>query len=251
MSFPANQLRAIFGFIESLHAAQSFPEFHQTLITGMGQFVPGECFDLAVFGDQTEPTEGFVASSGAFTSAEIAFQLENAFEHPLARCFSSGNSGAFSISQLATDREWQNTSVFAEGGYGRLGLRYELAIDIPGISHQMLASFSVVRSTRDFSQNDRETLKLLRPHITRAWQQLRHRSQKNSPNLLQSLYPALSAREAEILHWIVEGKQNGEIATILQRRLSTIQEHVENILHKLRLENRHQLTVTVLRAISR
>jgi hypothetical protein len=226
MSLPAIQHRAIFGFIECLYAALSFQELHQTLIKGLGQFVPGDCFDLAVFGNQAEPTEGFIASSGAFTAEEIAFQLENALEHPLAKCFSLGRSGAFSISQLASNREWRNSSIFSEGGYGRQGLHYELAVDIPRINHQMPASFSVVRSKRDFSPEDREVLTLLRPHIIRAWQQVHRRTQGSSPTLLRELYPILSAREAEILHWIIEGKQNGEIATILQRRLSTIQEHV-------------------------
>ena len=41
-----------------------------------------------------------------------------------------------------------------------------------------------------------------------------------------------------------------QIAMILQVRLGTVQEHVENIVRKLGMENRHQMTVAVLRACS-
>lgn len=64
---------------------------------------------------------------------------------------------------------------------------------------------------------------------------------------LRRRYPQLSVREAEILFWIVKGKQNAEIAVILERRLTTVQEHVENLVRKLGMENRHQMTVEVLR----
>jgi len=56
-------------------------------------------------------------------------------------------------------------------------------------------------------------------------------------------------REAEVLLWITEGKQNREIAEILERHLTTVQEHVENIVRKLGLENRHPTAVFALRAL--
>ena len=249
MGLLSSKEKKLFEFIESLHTADSLAHLHQTLIEGMGSLVQGESFDLAFFGEDTAQEDGFIASSAAFTAEEIAFQLAHALEHPLARCFARGLSGAHHISQFASDHEWQNTSVFVEGGYRRLGLHRELAIDIQGLRQPMMATFSIIRSRRDFSAQDREMLNLLRPHITRAWHQRRRQSRGHSPATLRLLYPTLSIREAEILSWIIEGKQNAEIALILDRRLATIQEHVENIIHKLDMENRHQMTVAVLRAV--
>ena len=48
---------------------------------------------------------------------------------------------------------------------------------------------------------------------------------------------------------MTEGKQNREISVILGRSLSTIQEHVANILVKLNQENRHAATVFALRQL--
>jgi len=61
----------------------------------------------------------------------------------------------------------------------------------------------------------------------------------------------LTMREADVLFWMTEGKQNREIATILGRSLSTVQEHVANILTKLGQENRHAATVFALRSLGK
>lgn len=239
--------KRLFEFIERMHSARSLPHLHEILVHGMEALISGDCFDLAFFGADATAEECSITSSGAFTPAELAFQLEHAMEHPLARCFADGLSGAFQISQFVSPAQWKNTGVYSEGGYGRLGLGYELAVDLHGLTLPTIAAFSIVRASMDFSQAEREVLATLRPHICRAWQQTQQRGRSSSPELLRRLFPVLSPREAEILYWVVEGKQNAEIAAILERRLSTIQEHVENIIAKLGMENRHQMTVTVLR----
>jgi DNA-binding CsgD family transcriptional regulator len=48
----------------------------------------------------------------------------------------------------------------------------------------------------------------------------------------------LTEREAEVLHWVAEGKTNPEIAVILSISPRTAQKHVENLLSKLGVETR-------------
>jgi DNA-binding NarL/FixJ family response regulator len=48
----------------------------------------------------------------------------------------------------------------------------------------------------------------------------------------------LTAREAEILHWVVQGKTNPEIGVILGIQLTTVKKHLESIFAKLGVENR-------------
>jgi DNA-binding CsgD family transcriptional regulator len=55
----------------------------------------------------------------------------------------------------------------------------------------------------------------------------------------QLAHLGLSRRETEILGWIVHGKSNPEIATILGIGVRTIHKHVEHIYLKLEVENRH------------
>ena len=49
----------------------------------------------------------------------------------------------------------------------------------------------------------------------------------------------LTKREAEILHWISEGKSNPEISVILSISPRTTHKHVEHIFAKLNVESRH------------
>lgn len=48
----------------------------------------------------------------------------------------------------------------------------------------------------------------------------------------------VTAREAEVLHWIVEGKNNPEIGLILGISGRTVDKHVERVLSKMGVENR-------------
>ena len=48
----------------------------------------------------------------------------------------------------------------------------------------------------------------------------------------------LTPREREILHWVAEGKRDGEIAAILNLSVRTVEQHVRSCLQKLNVETR-------------
>jgi DNA-binding NarL/FixJ family response regulator len=53
---------------------------------------------------------------------------------------------------------------------------------------------------------------------------------------------SLTPREREILNWVASGQTNKEIGEGLGISEQTVKNHLKNILHKLQLENRVQLT---------
>lgn len=57
-----------------------------------------------------------------------------------------------------------------------------------------------------------------------------------NPKRLEKL--GLTAREAEVLHWVGCGKSNPDIATILGVGIATVKTHLIHIFEKLGLENR-------------
>lgn len=65
-----------------------------------------------------------------------------------------------------------------------------------------------------------------------------------SPNPTALMPLGLTAREAEVLFWIAQGKSNPDIATILSAGVRTIHKHVENIFRKLGCETRAAAAVT-------
>ena len=56
----------------------------------------------------------------------------------------------------------------------------------------------------------------------------------------------LTPREAEVLHWIGQGKSNPEIALILDMGLATVKTHLNHIFEKLGVENRSSAMLRAL-----
>jgi DNA-binding CsgD family transcriptional regulator len=48
----------------------------------------------------------------------------------------------------------------------------------------------------------------------------------------------VTAREAEVLYWITEGKTNPEISIIIDASLNTVKKHAINLFAKLGVETR-------------
>ncbi len=233
--------------IDNLYAVRTLDEVKVVTREGLAKLVSGDCYDLVLFGSSLPEKNAFLSEPGNYTEDEMRYMIENAGKHPLASTFFMGDPGAISISQMVSSRQWQNSKFYRESGYQRLGLKHEVAALLPDVTHASLAAVSVLRS-RDFSERDRQIINHLRPHLGRALKQTMIVKSVPSPALVRQIFPQLSEREAEVLFWITEGKQNREIADILQRSLTTMQEHVENLLRKLSMENRHAMTTFALRA---
>jgi DNA-binding response OmpR family regulator/DNA-binding CsgD family transcriptional regulator len=63
--------------------------------------------------------------------------------------------------------------------------------------------------------------------------------EKTQPGTSQQLTAlGLTAREAEILFWVAQGKTSPEIAAIVSAATATVKRHVHHILHKLGVETR-------------
>ncbi len=65
---------------------------------------------------------------------------------------------------------------------------------------------------------------------------IEHRNGDRGPQALLAL--GLTAREAEVLYWITEGKTNPEIAIILDSSINTVKKHANNLFTKLGVETR-------------
>lgn len=88
---------------------------------------------------------------------------------------------------------------------------------------------------RRFSEQGRDDLQM--------WV-LEERGDPPGPVVLMKL--GLTAREAEVLYWIAQGKSNPDIAVILGSSVRTVHKHVEHIFQKLGLETRNAATLAAL-----
>jgi DNA-binding NarL/FixJ family response regulator len=105
---------------------------------------------------------------------------------------------------------------------------------------------------RPFTEEDRALAKMLRPHLQRAYLNAcvfsRLTDSRMATGDAMQIEPhttngigdqlELTARESQVALWLAEGKTNHEIGLILGMGTRTVEKHVENILKKLRVENR-------------
>lgn len=93
-------------------------------------------------------------------------------------------------------------------------------------------------TVRRFSDGDRRDLRMLI---------VEESSSASGPAALLTL--GLTAREAEVLYWIAQGKSNPDIATIISTSVRTVHKHVENIFRKLGLETRNAAALAALEVL--
>ena len=108
----------------------------------------------------------------------------------------------------------------------------------------------VAFSSKDkFRSAERNTMALVLPYIDTALRQVTHLPHQSSvqPGTQVASTPAsvqaefnLSQREAEILHWVSQGKTNVEIALILHISSFTVKNHMQRVFQKLNVTNRAQ-----------
>ncbi len=93
-----------------------------------------------------------------------------------------------------------------------------------------------------------DLLAAIEARLERAQQQAGFKADFSSSEPLQKL--GLSAREAEILSWVAQGKTNCEVGIILQISAATVKKHLEHIYQKLGVESRNAATLRALEALS-
>ena len=98
----------------------------------------------------------------------------------------------------------------------------------------------LARSDRKFSEQEIDWLNLTRVILQPIFAHIRGREElaKELAAVRKEASELLSPVEAEVFHWMSQGKRNKEIATILGRSPRTVEKHVQMILLKTRTETR-------------
>ena len=78
------------------------------------------------------------------------------------------------------------------------------------------------------------------------WQMLVLEERGSPPGPASLVALGLTAREAEVLYWIAQGKSNPDIAVILGANVRTVHKHVEHIFQKLGVETRNAAMLAAL-----
>lgn len=202
-----------------------------------------------------------------FLPLREAFFAVSSERHPHTEYFRrTGDGSARRISDVVGPQQLRRSTFFNEISRP-LGVSSQLTIYMPLPSSRTLF-VAALRERTDFSAYESQLLDLLRPHIGAAWSRAIRTEQQAAHihrwAILAHLEPgdcavcsrtlkqrlSLTAREADVLFWLSQGKTNGEIGVILDRSAETVKSHVAQLLTKLGCETRTAAARTAFESLS-
>ena len=240
VSISVQKLEALIRSLERLYSADNLKQFPSTVFRALSEIIEGGGFSL----DTVDLKTGEViseASENPLISAEIKNRtVELVPTNPAIPRVREGSKDAIRLSSCIAQRRFEQAPLHLDVSVSiRKRHRRVVPLEIPGHA----ASVTVNRDT-DFTDEETLLLSFAAAHVA-----LVHRNLKRLASLRAAgaqLVPGpqdlerigLTAREAEVLHWVMKGKQDGAIAGILKISVRTVHNHVARILKKLQSESR-------------
>lgn len=172
-------------------------------------------------------------SAPRFAEPSGCFDLTTDFSEGYPLEFLAGNApSALVLSEVLSHRRLVRTPMYREY-YKPLGVVDEVILWLPAPEGEARC-VSMHRTGSVFDARSRDLLTLLRPHLTLIVErnELRRRLGEQPDTA------GLTPREAEVLEWVAQGKQNKEIATLLQTSPHTIRTQLQVIYEKLGVHTR-------------
>ena len=174
----------------------------------------------------------------SITEAQLVFRE---FNPVLKIMLADPTRGPLGPLDVVSAAEWDLNPFRAEVN-DPLGLTHVVSfqIDEGEASRQHIYMPVLARSDRKFSEQEIGWLNLTRVILQPIFAHIRGREEltKELGTVRKEATELLSPVEAEVFHWMSQGKRNKEIATILGRSPRTVEKHVQMILQKTRTETR-------------
>jgi DNA-binding CsgD family transcriptional regulator len=233
-------VQALMRSLERIHSAEGLRQFPAIVFSALGEFIEGSIFSLDTFNLKTGEVIS-ATSDNVPISSEIKQRIVELIPtNPVIAIARAGVKGAIRLTDCITQRQFEQTALYLDV-FVPLGIRRQtvVTLDIPG----HIAGVTVNRE-KDFTEEEALLLSLAAPHLALAHRNLQRiealRVATNQvipgPHDLERV--GLTPREAEVLHWVIKGKQDGVIAGILEISVRTVHQHIARILRKLQSETR-------------
>jgi len=193
-----------------------------------------------------------VRFSSSRTLADPLGFIEAEIKHGIAHPFWESDVGWFA------GEARKSSETYSDQEFARLPLVHEVLIPTFGaryvLKYCFLCGGRVVTMTAyrseagDFSPLAVRYLRQLGAYVALAYRffQIRWGERIGGSARLRALYPNLTLRQCEVLHWLVEGKSNDIIADLLAITKDGVKAHLKRIFTELGVENRQSAVAAAL-----
>lgn len=247
------RLRKLLEAVEMLHQREDGSPFQTRVFRACQHLFPESCSSLELWDRQTGM---LTAAYGVdYDPAGLEERLKRIGEvvqrdHPGFPIIAAGSDELMRLSELTTLREFQKTELY-DIGFKPLDIRHQVVTPVQSVTQLGGVTFNRGGS-RDFAEEDLEIIRLFSRQVVIAHQNdrvlsrtLEQQPQISSLDHTPLRRAGLTRRESEVFAWMMEGKRDREIATILGISYRTVTNHVHAILRKLGVETRTAATRTM------
>jgi DNA-binding CsgD family transcriptional regulator len=177
--------------------------------------------------------------AGALDPATQPVFAAHVHEHPLVNHYRATGSGEpVMISDFLTQQQFHRLGLYTEF-FRKIPVEHQMAVSLPG-PEQTVIGVAMNRGRRDFSDQDRALLHVLRAPLNAALHRARRRQQARQAlsAMANRWLAALTEREIQILRLVADGRTNIAIAHVLEVSPRTVAKHLEHIYRKLGVNSR-------------
>lgn len=228
--------------LERIHAEVDLSQFSSRVFQVLEDLIPDVVITMDEFNTKTGVARDAISRAPKDYAAwrEVLHKIVP-IEHPIYHAINQGARHPMSIKDFLSDRQLRSTGLYSEL-LVPIETKYQIAL--PLLLPHHVAGITINRAI-DFTETELTVASLLGPHIALAHMHaqrftlLQEIQQQPAPSADQMHRDfGLTPREAEVLHWIIQGKRDGEIGQIIGCGIRTVGTHVRNILAKLGVETR-------------
>ncbi|WP_329281415.1 helix-turn-helix domain-containing protein [Streptomyces sp. NBC_01451] len=223
-------MRAMLDVIDEARREDSDDVPPQALLRGLHQLVP--C-DVAVFSELDLPTRRHLASQESGTpysnydhGPEAYWQWRHQYPTCLQVERHHGDTSVVQLTDFMSFRELRNLGIYSEYF---CPIKTEMIAALPTAPGRTRVFMFLREQARPFSELERLTLELLRPHLYAVYLEAARRQRQPV---------RLTPRELEVMRAIANGLSTDAIARQLVVTSHTVRKHLENTFRKLGVSSR-------------
>jgi DNA-binding CsgD family transcriptional regulator len=232
-------LRRAVGLVDSLAELDDPAGFAGIVLPGLATLVGCDVITYNEIGPARGQTRYADYPAGALDPATQPAFAAHVHEHPLVNHYRATGSGEpVMISDFLTQQRFHRLGLYAEFFRG-IPVEHQMAVSMPGPDQEVIG-VAMNRARRDFSDEDRALLSVLRAPLIAALLRARRRQQAGQVFTAPACSgPAdLTEREIQILRLVADGLTNASIAHALEASPRTVAKHLEHIYRKFGVSSR-------------
>jgi DNA-binding NarL/FixJ family response regulator len=220
MHLTDRSLRRVHTALQQLHPPVTLDAFPQQALSALAEAVPADVSAYNEVNPQTRRIRVVGVPEELRFASDVEIWARHMHEHPtLGHTQRTGDGSAHKISDFLTQRQFRRLALYNEV-YRHLDGEYHMSMSWELSSSQIVA-FAFNRAKKDFSEQDRGILNLLRPCLMQVYQQAEATAQlQRDIAILQRAFDTLDCG-------VVVMTLDGKVQRITQQAQRWLQQYFE------------------------